>query len=267
MATNEFGDRDIGVFYTATGRTLAQISMVLKDVPGAQSEALAILARHGIDLKLGWFDTTERGVTGRYSAFVDVTDCDVEMKQIREELLASDVILKVAVQVSKDIIFDSHFKGLRMVDRDILPIGLSEWSEMKRHVNPDVLRDMGRSFGEIMAEYWLDAIGSLTNKLSVWEKILESRSIGDTVNIDVEKGLVTIENCFSSREFRGEGPSCFAVSGMLEGILSSILMEDVTVKEIECLANYQERCVFKITSPSTKKLREFEQISERLDGI
>ena len=267
MESNGFGDRDIGIFYTAKGRKLAQISMVLKDIPGAQSQILSVLARHGIDLKLGWFDTTEMGVKGRYSAFVDITGCDTEMKVIKDEIASTKLVYNINFQISKDIIFDSHFKGLRMMDRDILPIGISEWSQMKGHVNPKVLRSMGRTFGEVMAEYWLDAIGNLTSKLSTWERILEARSIGDRVRIDIENGLVTIENCYSSREFRGEGPSCFTVCGMLEGILSSILMEEVEVRELECLANYQDKCVFKIVSPSTKKFRDFEKISESLDGI
>lgn len=267
MSENEFGDRDIGIYYTAKGRKLAQISMILKDVPGAQSGVLKILASHGIDLKLGWFDTEERGVTGRYSAFVDITDSDAEMEQVAREIRETKMVPKVDIRKGKNVVFDGHFKGLRMFDRDVLPIGVSEWSKMKPHVNPKVLRNIGRTFGEVMAEYWLDAVGKLTSKLPVWEKILESRAIGDKVTIDVENGLVIIENCFSSREFRGEGPSCFAVSGMLEGILSHILMEDVKVREVECLANYQERCVFKIDNPSNEKLREFEKISEEMDGI
>jgi hypothetical protein len=74
VQSNGFGDRDIGIYYTSKGRKLAQVSMIIKDVPGVQSQVLSILANHGIDLKLGWFDTTETGVTGRYSAFVDITD-------------------------------------------------------------------------------------------------------------------------------------------------------------------------------------------------
>jgi predicted hydrocarbon binding protein len=138
---------------------------------------------------------------------------------------------------------------------------------MKRHVSPEVLRNIGRTFGEVSVDYWSDAIGKLTNRLSVWESILEARGIGDRVEIDVKRGMVTIENCFSSREFRGDGPACYTVCGMLEGILSQILMEDVHVTEIECLANYQDRCIFRIESPSTKKLKDFEEISEKLDGI
>ena len=87
------------------------------------------------------------------------------------------------------------------------------------------------------------------------------------MSVFVKKGLVTIENCYSSREFRGDGPACFTVCGILEGILSQILMEEVRVTEEKCLGNYQDRCVFKIESPSTKKLKDFEEISEKLDGI
>ncbi len=267
MEEDEIGDRDIGIYYTAKGRKLAQISMTLEDVPGSQSKVLSILAKHGIDLKLGWFDTAERGVSGRYSAFVDITDSDVDMKQVRKEIEFTNVIYAIEINESKDVIFDSHFKGLRMFDQDILPIGLNEWSRMKPHVDPEVLRNMGRDFGKVMADYWLDEIGELTNKLPVWEKILESRAIGDSVTIDVDNGLVIIENCFSSREFRGKGPSCFAVCGILEGILSQIMMEEVHVTEVECLANYQERCVFKVESPSNEKLREFQTISENIDVI
>ncbi len=261
------GDRDIGIYYISKGRKLAQISMLLRDVPGAQSTVLSILARHGIDLKMGWFDTAERGVKGRYSAFVDITDCDVDMKTIREEVMATKLVYDLTYQVTKDVIFDAHFRGLRMMDRDIFPIGLSEWSEMKRHVNPKVLKRMGRTFGEVMAEYWLDAIGSLTNNVRIWERILEARGIGDSVSIDVEKQLVTIENSFSSREYRGDGPSCFVVTGILEGILSHILLEEVEVEEIECIGNYQDRCVFKINLPSSRKLRDFQKLSESVDSV
>lgn len=262
-----FGDRDIGIYYWAKGRKLAQISMVLKDVPGSQSRTLSILAEHGIDLKLGWFDTTERGVTGRYSAFVDMTGCKADVKEIREQIMATKLVYQIEIQTAKDVIFDAHFKGLRMTDRDIFPIGLSEWSEMKRNVNPKVLRNMGRSVGEVIADYWLDAMGDSSNSLSLWERILESRSIGDRVTIDVGKGLVTIENCFASREYRAGRPSCYEVCGILEGILSQILVEKVKVEEVECLANYEQRCVFKIDLTSTKKLRDFEKISERLDSL
>ncbi len=262
-----FGDRDIGIYYWAKGRKLAQISMILKDVPGAQSRVLSILAEHGIDLKLGWFDTTERGVKGRYSAFVDVTGSDADVKQIREEIMATKLVYQMEIQTAKDVIFDAHFRGLRMTDRDIFPIGLSEWSEMKRNVNPKVLRNMGRSVGEVIVDYWLDVIGDLSNSLSLWERILESRSIGDRVTIDVSKGLVVIENCFASREYRAGRPSCYEVCGILEAILSHILVEKVKVEEVECLANYQQRCVFKMDLTSTKKLREFEKISERLDSL
>ncbi len=267
MQADGFGDRDIGIYYVAKGRQLAQISMLLKDVPGSQSRVLAVLAEHGIDLKLGWFDTAERGVTGRYSAFADITNCQLDMKVLKEELMATKMIYQVAIQTARDVIFDSHVKGLRMMDRDIFPIGLAEWSEVKKHVNPKVLSKMGRAFGEVIADYWQDEIGDLTNKLSVWERILVSRSIGDKVVIDVEKGLVTVEHCFSSREYRGSGPSCFLVSGMLEGILSSILLEEVKVTEVECVANYQDRCVFKVEMPSNRRLRDFRNISEKLDGL
>jgi predicted hydrocarbon binding protein len=181
--------------------------------------------------------------------------------------MATKLIYNIEVQTGKDLIFDSHFRGMRMMDRDVLPIGVGEWSEMKRHVNPKVLRSMGRTFGDVMVEYWSDAIGKMSNKLPIWERILVSRSIGDRVSIDVDRGLVTIENCFSSREYRGEGPSCFMVCGMLEGILSQILMEDVSVMETECMGSYQERCVFSIEGPSTRKLRDFRKISETLDGV
>jgi predicted hydrocarbon binding protein len=264
---NEFGEREIGIYYTAKGKSLAQVSMILKDIPGSLSSILAILAAHGINLKVGWFDTSDGGNTGRYSAFVDLTGCKVDSKAIKEEIMETKLVQKVEIQVGKEIVFDSHFKGLRMMDRDVLPIGTSEWSEMKRHVSPEVLTNIGRTFGEVSVDYWSDAIGKLTNRLSVWERILEARGIGDRVEIDVKKGMVTIENCFSSREFRGDGPACYTVCGMLEGILSQILMEEVHVTEIECLANYQDRCIFRIESPSTKKLKDFEEISEKLDGI
>ena len=264
---NEFGEREIGIYYTAKNKNLAQISMILSDVPGSLSSILTILAGHGINLKVGWFDTSDGGNTGRYSAFVDLTGCRIGMKDLKEEIMETKLVHKVEISSGKDIIFDSHFKGLRMMDRDVLPIGISEWSEMKRHVGPQVLRNIGRTFGEVSVEYWSDAIGKLTNKLSTWERILEARAIGDRVDIDVKKGLVTIENCYSSREFRGDGPACFTVCGILEGILSQILMEEVRVTEVECLGNYQDRCVFKIESPSTKKLKDFEEISEKLDGI
>ncbi len=266
MQSNGFGDREIGIYYTSKGRKLAQISMILEDVPGSLSQVLSILARRGVDLKLGWFDTSE-GAIGRYSAFADVTDAGTTMKKLRDEILATKLVQQMEIQEGKDVIFDSHFKGLRMMDRDVLPIGISEWSEMKSHVNPKVLRKIGRTFGEVSVEYWSDAIGNLTNKLSTWERILEARTIGDKVSIDVDRGLVTVENCFASREYRGSGPSCFTVCGILEGILSQVLMEKVEIREIECLGNYQEKCVFKIESPSTKRLRDFEKISERLDTI
>jgi len=264
---NEFGDREIGLYYTAEDKKLAQISMVLKDVPGSLSSILTILATHGINLKVGWFDTSDGGNTGRYSTFVDMTGCEIGVGELKEEIMETKLVHKVEVNVNKAIIFDSHFRGLRMMDRDILPIGISEWSEMKRHMDPEVLRNIGRTFGQVSAEYWSDAIGKLTNKIKIWEKILESRTIGDRVKIDLKEGTVTIENCFSSREFRGEGPACFTVCGILEGILSQVLMEEVRVTEVECLANYQDRCVFRIESPSTKKLRDFKDISEKLDGI
>ena len=267
MPQDEFGDREIGIYYTDKGRTLLQVSMVLEDVPGTLSRTLSILAKHGINLKLGWFDTTQSGNTGRFSAFADMTNCKEDIREIKDQIMDTKLVRKMEFQTAKDAIFDAHFKGLRMMDRDVLPIGISEWSEMKRHVDPEVLRSIGRSFGEVSAEYWSDALGSLTNKFSTWEKILEARGIGDKVTIDVDKGLVTIENCFSSREFRGNGASCFSVCGMLEGILSQILMEDVKVEEIECLANYEKHCVFRIETPSTRKLRDFESISESLDGI
>jgi predicted hydrocarbon binding protein len=267
MPQDEFGDREIGIYYTSKGRKLLQVSMILKDVPGTLSRTLSILAEHGIDLKLGWFDTSPRGKTGRFSAFADMTECKDDLREIKDEIMETKLVMKMDFQTAKDAIFDAHFKGLRMIDRDVLPIGIGEWSEMKRHVDPQVLRDIGRSFGEVSAEYWSDSLGSLTNRLSTWERILEARGIGDKVKIDVDNALVTIDNCYSSREYRGNGPSCFAVCGMLEGILSQILMEEVKVTEIECLSNYQDRCVFRIEMASTKKLRDFERISESLDGI
>jgi predicted hydrocarbon binding protein/predicted amino acid-binding ACT domain protein len=267
MAEDEFGDREIGIYHTSKGRKLAQISILMKDVPGTLSKILAILAKHGFDLKLGWFDTSETGSMGRFSAFVDMSDVKADIKQVKQEISDTRLTHRIEISTAKDVIFDSHFKGLRMMDRDVLPIGIGEWSEMKRHVKPDALRSIGRSFGEVSVEYWSDSIGSLTNKLTTWERILESRGIGDKVEMDIKRGIVTIQNCFSSREYRGEGPSCFVVCGILEGILSQILMEDVQVEEIECLGNYDSRCVFRITSPSTNKLKDFERISERLDGI
>ena len=68
MPQDEFGDREIGIYYTSKGRKLLQVSMVLKDVPGTLSRTLSILAKHGIDLKLGWFDTSHQG-TSSYKTF------------------------------------------------------------------------------------------------------------------------------------------------------------------------------------------------------
>ena len=72
-----------------------------------------------------------------------------------------------------------------------------------------------------------------------WGEIIFSE-----VNYEKKKGSITVKNSFEARKGKSETPICNFLTGYLEGFLSEVLDETITVEEKKCKSQNHSHCDF-----------------------
>ncbi len=72
-----------------------------------------------------------------------------------------------------------------------------------------------------------------------WGEIIFSE-----VNYAKKKGSITVKNSFEARKGKSETPICNFLTGYLEGFLSEVLDETITVEEKKCKSQNNSHCDF-----------------------
>ncbi|MFN3975880.1 MAG: V4R domain-containing protein [Aquificaceae bacterium] len=105
----------------------------------------------------------------------------------------------------------------------------------------------GRKGAKILKERYGIYTDRLDEALEVLTVIAESSRLLDVFEYDLDKmeirvdGSILVEAVGESKK-----PVCEPMAGFFEGFLSELLEKKISVKEIACRAQGNERCIFKI---------------------
>ncbi len=105
----------------------------------------------------------------------------------------------------------------------------------------------GKKGAKILKERYNIYVDRLDEALDILTIIAESSRLLDVFEYDLDKmeifvdGSILVEAVGESKK-----PVCEPMAGFFEGFLSEFLEKNISVKEIACRAQGNERCIFKI---------------------
>lgn len=237
---------------------LAWFKITLKDVVGAIAAASSVLSDCGLDLKFGFFDTLERGVKGKYVAFVEMGD--IHASEVVDRLRALDIVLDVECRETLKVIFQTADFPLTMLDSRAIITRAVTFVDVIRTLEeiserPEALLfRSGLKAGENASLYFMDKIESrgceaVGNMIGVL--IASGWGRPEVLMDETGHGVIYLEDSFIADVYgRANRPKCDFIAGYMAGFLTNALGVDVAVREVRCKAEGEDVCEFEVRPAS-----------------
>lgn len=244
------------------GRRIVEFAVVLKNIPGALAEASSVVAGFNVNVLSGFHIASATDGTALWSFFADVTESSVGPNSIAEKLRRLNVVLDVNLSERNFdglCIDDLHFPLTVLNDRSIV-FRVETIAEMFRKLRDTfgsgaalIIYTMGMGAGRNRAESVgkkYGAVGLRALQIIMAERTARGWGLVEVKKMDEGKleAVVEVEDLFECLPYRGamKEPQSVFFRGYLEGVFSVLFNKKVRVREVECVAKGDQKCVFAI---------------------
>lgn len=240
---------------------LYEVSIILKDIPGALAQAAKVLADAGVNLKTGSvFYIPGQSGTGSWASFIDVSKATQSIHELERKLRKLEVVKDITFEKPEPAPFESiHFPILHGKARAvIMPVG-TFWAlidRLERILTPSGLAavhyDAGKNIGKHTATHLRETYGVEGTKLILaGVQVLKATGWGivkvQEINFKQLSGTVTIKECFEAAAWRKKPyKACHWTRGYIAGFISEVFGKPVETVEVKCQTTGDEYCEFKI---------------------
>jgi len=260
--TNKWFPKDLSCSIYSPNRKMAEFVVELKNIPGAIDKVSKLLGSKNINILSGFHAFYPDKEMGRWSFFVDLTDVDVDLNELTEQISELDIVLNAVFSEAKfgDLIVDDlHFPMVTLDKRSVI-VQVETFGDMFGRLYEAfgsgasvILYEMGVSAGENRAKNVVEeyGVGGLkAAQIILAERIAKGWGIPNLTEINEHRPNATIEvqDLFECLPFKGkqrETKSHF-FRGYLTGVFSKLFNKKVTTTEVECIAKGDPHCKFVI---------------------
>jgi len=237
---------------------LIEISVKIKNIPGAFSMVIKTLYERKVRLFSGFHAVSREGDTALIGAFIDVSHSDVQAKDIVRELESLEEVLEVNVseKAFNGMIIDSlHFPLLVSGDRSFT-FRVETFGSIMESLYEKfgtgaavVLYGMGMTAGEnkaksVLNKYPMDKLDVL--RLILMERAAKGWCLAEVAEFNNSRAVLMVKELFECMPFKGKREEAFSqfFRGYLTGIFKKIFNSSVSVTEVECIAKGDSACKF-----------------------
>lgn len=241
-------------------RKLVEFAVTLKNVPGALSEASRIIADFNVNVLSGFHVVSAADGVALWSFFADVTESKVSPRSIAEKLRGLNIVLDVDLSERNFdglCIDDLHFPLTVLNERSVI-FRVETIAEMFRRLKETfgsgaalIIYTMGVGAGRNRAENISKKYGATGLKalqIIIAERAARGWGIAKIKSAEENdlKVVVEVEDLFECFPYKGsmKEPQSIFFRGYLDGVFSALFNKKVQVKEIECVAKGDPKCVF-----------------------
>ena len=253
----------------APDREISQVAVVAENVPRALAEMASKMVEHNVNILSGLITSGPGEGPGMFAMFLDLTEADIALDELLEELRALDSISGAEVVVKKvgDMAIDgtSHhtsFLGGRAVVLDVDDMSaMFRWlAETFSSGGNAILFDMGEKVGSSAARRLMDLYGLRGRELvetflalhvaAGWfsYELLECNEESLVVRVRLHENF----ECLPLADTLGR-PASHLVRGALAGLLKEAYGADFKVVEVSCLAKGDPFCEFLAVSRGERR--------------
>jgi len=252
----------------APGRRIAELVVVVENVPGALAKVSGLMAEMGINIltNLGMAKAFEKEAV--WSSFIDLTDTGLEVEDVVERLRKLDVVLdvKCSEEVGELLVDTLHFPVMLDRDRHVLLRVETFGKAFGRLFDifgsgaVTIIYQMGRESGmskaeKVMREYGLKGVDAL--RVILKERVAKGWCIPEieVFNEKKNEAVIKVYELFECLPFKGKlkEPRSHLARGYIAGVFKAIFGVDCMVTETECLAKGDPYCRFIVTQHPGKQ--------------
>ena len=261
MSLEDYVEKEVLFRVHAPGRRVAELIVVVENVPGALARVSGLMAEMGINIltNLGMAKAFEREAV--WSSFIDLTDTGLEVEDVVERLRKLDVVLdvKYSEEVGELLVDTLHFPVMLDRDRHVLLRVETFGKAFGRLFDifgsgaATIIYQMGRESGmskaeKVMRECGLKGIDAL--RVILKERVAKGWCIPEIEVFDEKKNeaVIKVYELFECLPFKGKlkEPRSHFFRGYLEGAFKALFKTEYTAIETECLAKGDPYCRFMI---------------------
>lgn len=245
-------------------KSIAEISIVSKDVPGVMALVSSILASKNINIMSGLI--TNAGQPGKsvLTFFIDYTGTGLTIDSIRNALLSLKVVEDVNINtpIYEGLLIEQFGFPLLLAGRRYVLISLDCFNMMIKRIQSILgtsglvlFYEMGKYAGEKRARH-LKEVFDLHHWQLVMVALSETQPTGwgiaelTTINEEEKEWRISVKDLFECTPFRNGAKECRShfFRGYLEGLFKEAYeLDKVSCIEEKCIANGAEICEFVIT--------------------
>jgi len=247
-------------------RKMFQITVELKDVPGALADVLQALRGH-IDVAGCVAYSTGNG-KAVFSGFARALDKQVTEGSLKTLLVNSGAVQDVWVSESQDgLLVDSFHTGIESDFGEnyiLMPInGMSQTYERLIDIlgsgGESILYDEGVSSGKVNAQYFVERLGVGLVREKLGQILMLYGALG-WGNPEVKQEgygaefTIRVINCFECSSGHSSREYCSFQRGHLTGLISGIFDTSFEATETRCRFRRDPYCEFKLTQKPGPRL-------------
>jgi predicted hydrocarbon binding protein len=246
---------------TKPDENVYEICIVLKDVLGAVFKTAKVFSDAHVNIRTAiLFEDAERGNTGYWTSFIDLSKSRKSIGKLEENLRTLDFVQDVKIVKPQPLNFDTLHFPIKYGDSTalIMPVELfgSLYEEIEKILTPSgfaavfynggkksgafISRLIGRRYG-LKGEDFIKALVQSTQALG-WGLVVD-------LKLDLHRPFcrVRVKGCFEAilRGPRKEA-ACHWTRGFAAGFLSTIVGKTLEAIEVNCAAKGDEFCEFEV---------------------
>ena len=263
MSLKGYVEKEVLFRVHAPGRRVAEIVVMVENVPGALAKVSGLMAEMGINILTSFVRAKAFEREAVWSSFIDMTDTGLEIGDVVERLRKLDVVLdvKYSEEVGELLVDTLHFPIMLDHERHVLlrvetlEKAFSRLFDIFGSGAATIIYQMGRESGmsraeRVVKEYRLKGVDGL--RVILKERVAKGWCIPEIEVFDEKKDEAVIRafELFECLPFKGKlkEPRSHFFRGYLEGVFKALFKTEYTATETECLAKGDTYCRFIIVS-------------------
>ncbi|MEM3395542.1 MAG: hypothetical protein QXT12_05995 [Nitrososphaerota archaeon] len=245
-------------------KSIAEISIVSKDVPGAMALISSILASKNINIMSGLITSASQQGKSILTIFIDYSGTGLTIESIRNTLLSLKIVEDVNINtpIYEGLLIEQFGFPLLLAGRRYILMSLDCFNVMIKRMQSILgtsglvlFYEMGKYAGEKRARH-LKEVFDLHGWQLVMVALSETQPIGwgiaelTVINDEAKEWRVSVKDLFECTPFRNGTKECRShfFRGYLEGVFKEAYELDKTsCIEEKCIANGSDTCEFVIT--------------------
>lgn len=271
--------RDVAVWEHAPGRKIAELVIRLRNEKGAMATCGDVINRCGVNILTGFFTAPSSSPLATLSFFADMTDATESLTGLRRALQGVGIVESVEAIAAEDgfMVDKQHFpvqwagrKALlmradalnEMLNRlwDVFGTGaatiIDQMAEaMGRHFARETVQDFGAAFASLQLD---ELLGTYTALGYAKVSIERSRS----ADFPLVVNATDLFECDWNSKHEITRRSVF-FRAHLRGFVSGLFERPFEVTEVQCLAEGDETCSFRVAVSEAQAARAEARVPSR----